>query len=121
MEPSWTSEIYLSQLKNDSVQAFDTKWDEVASAVTDRLTDSILETLYKMQVEKSEGLKYLGQVFSQEATSGDKKCDYCRLKLMAQRHLVQKIRNSHSRAGIRHEDRPAIGAPSKWNAKGQDK
>ena len=39
------------QLKNDSVQAFDTKWDEILSAVTDRPTDNILESLYKMQVK----------------------------------------------------------------------
>ena len=30
-----------AQSKNDNVQAFDTKWDDVLSAVTDRLTDSI--------------------------------------------------------------------------------
>ena len=42
------------QLKNDSVQAFDTKWDDVLLflAVTDRPTDSILESLYKRQLEK---------------------------------------------------------------------
>ena len=42
------------QLKNDNVQAFETQWGEVASAVTDEPTDSILESLYKMQVEKSK-------------------------------------------------------------------
>ena len=57
MKPSWTSEIYQKvQLKNDIFQAFDTKRDDVISAVTDRPTDSILESLYKMQVEKSEEL-----------------------------------------------------------------
>ena len=49
-------------LKNDHVQAFYTKWDEVLSAVIDRPTDNMLESLYKMQVEKSEELKYLVQV-----------------------------------------------------------
>ena len=44
------------QLQNDSVRAFATKWDEVSSAVTDRPTDSILESLYQMQVEKSQEL-----------------------------------------------------------------
>ena len=39
------------QVKNDNVQAFSTNWDEVLSAVSDRLTDRILESLYKMQVE----------------------------------------------------------------------
>ena len=70
------------QLKNDNVQAFDTKWDEVLSAVTDRPTDSILECRCKLQVEKSEGLEYLFQIYAQETTFGDKKYDYCKLELV---------------------------------------
>ena len=31
-------DLSKAQLKSDNVQAFDTKWDEVWSAVTDRLT-----------------------------------------------------------------------------------
>ena len=46
-------------VKNDNVQAFDTKWDEISSGVTDRLTDSFLESPYNMQVEMSDELKYL--------------------------------------------------------------
>ena len=45
------------QLKNDNVQTFDTKWDEVLPAVTDRPTDSISESLYKMQYQKSDEFK----------------------------------------------------------------
>ena len=48
-----------AKLKNDSVESFDTKREEVVAAITDRLTDDILESLYKMQVEKSEELKYV--------------------------------------------------------------
>ena len=72
------------QLKNDNVQAFDTKCGEALSAVTDRPADNILESMNKMQVEKSEELKYLLQVYAQETTFGDKTNDYCRLKLIAQ-------------------------------------
>ena len=39
---------------NLSVQALYTRWNEVLSAVNDTLTDHILESLYKMQVEKKE-------------------------------------------------------------------
>ena len=69
-------------IKNDSVLAFDAKCDEVLSAVTDRPSDN----MYKMQVEKSDELKYVLQVYAQETTFGDKNDD-CRLKLMAQRLL----------------------------------
>ena len=56
MKPSWISEIYQKkvQLKKDSVQAFDTKWDEISSTITDRPTDSMLESLYTMQIAMSE-------------------------------------------------------------------
>ena len=70
------------QLMFGNFQAFDTKWDEVLQAVTDRPTDSILESLFQMQVEKSEALTYLLQVHAQETTFGDWKYDDCRLKLM---------------------------------------
>ena len=45
MELPWTTEIIKVQLKNDNVQAFDTKWSEVISADTDRRTHSILNRL----------------------------------------------------------------------------
>ena len=43
-----------------------------------------------MQIEKSEELKYLLQVYPQEKTFSDHKYDYCRLKSMFQRHLEQR-------------------------------
>ena len=61
------------QSKNDSVQAFDTKWDDVSSAVIDGPTDSILDSLHKMQIEKSKGF----QVYAQETTIGEMKYDCC--------------------------------------------
>ena len=61
------------QSKNDNVQAFGTRWNEVLSAVIDRPIDNIWASLYKMHIEKSEELKYLLQVHAQESTLGDKK------------------------------------------------
>ena len=61
------------------------------------------------------------QVYAQETTVVDKKYDNCRLKLMAQRQLGQKIKDSHLKATNRDEDRPAIGAPSEENAKNNSK
>ena len=55
-----------------------------------------------MQTEKSEELKYSLEVCTQETTVGDKKYDYCRLELMAQRHLELKMKDSH--LGARNRD-----------------
>ena len=82
-------------MKNDNVQASDTKRDEVLSAITHRPTDSTLENLYKMQIEKLEELKYLWQVYAQETTVGDKKFDKCRFKLMTKRHLEETVKDAH--------------------------
>ena len=75
------------QLRTTTLKLSTQKWDEVLSAVTGRLADNKLEALYQMHVEKSEELKYLLQVYAQETTFGGNTYDYCRLKLMSQRHL----------------------------------
>ena len=75
-------DISKVQRKNGNVQACDKKGDEVSSAVTDRPTDNILESLYKMQVERSEepeicvaSLRPRDDIWRQEKY-------YCRLKFM---------------------------------------
>ena len=57
------------------------------------------------------------QVYTQETTFGTWKYDYCRLKLMAQRHLEQKMKDCHVKARNRDEERLAIGALSKRKSK----
>ena len=86
------------------------------------MTDNMLESLFKMEVEMSDELLYLLQFCAQETTYGDKKYDHCSLKLMVQRHLEQNTKDSRFKARNRDEDRPAMGAPIKGEAKekGQD-
>ena len=70
---------------------------------------------------KSEELKPLLQVYTQQVSVDHKKYDYYRLKLTAQRHLEQKIKDSHFVARNRDEDRSATGAPEKDKEKGKAK
>ena len=86
--------------------------------LTDLLTT---ESLHNFQVDSSEALKHVLQVYVQATTFGDKKYDYCRLMLLARRHLEQKIQESHFKARNRDEDRPAMGAPRRGKAKGKAK
>ena len=91
MKPSWTSEINRKfNKRTTSFKPSTQKWDEVSPAVTDKLTDNKLEGLYQMHVEKSKELKYLLQVYAQETTFGGNTYDYCRSKLMSQRHLEKQ-------------------------------
>ena len=70
MKPSWDlRDVSKVQMNTDNVPVFGRKWDQVLSAVTDRPTDSILESLYRMQIDKSEELTYVFQVYTQEATT----------------------------------------------------
>ena len=77
MRPSCSSKV---QSKNDNVQAFDTKWDEVSSAVNDRPTDNILVILTRENLHKAEELKDVLQVDAQETTFADKRYDCCSAK-----------------------------------------
>ena len=86
--------------------------------LTDLLTT---ERLHNFQVDSSEALKHVLQVYVQATTFGDKTFDYCRLMLLARRHLEQKIQESHFKARNRDEDRPAMGAPRRGKAKGKGK
>ena len=83
--------------------------------------DNILESLYKMQLDRSEELKYLLRVYAQDTTFGNKKYDCCKLKLTAQRHLEQKIKDSHFKTRNRDGDRLAVRAPCNSKAKGNAK
>ena len=51
------------ELKNDNVLVFDTKLDV-------KLVNTILETLYRMQLEKSDELKFVMQVYKLESIPG---------------------------------------------------
>ena len=76
----------------------------------------------RCKLKKSENLKYLLQVYAQETTFWIQEVWFCcRLKLMVQRHLEQKIKDSHFKEINRDEDRPASGAPSKVKTKGKVK
>ena len=62
-------------------------------------------------------MKYLLHVYTEETTFGDNKKDSGRMKLMAQRHLEQKIEDCHFRGRNRDEDRHATGLPSEGKGK----
>ena len=75
------------QQENDNAQGFDSQLDEVLSAVTDRPTDSMLESLHNMQVEQLNEIKYFLQFYPQETTFWRQQNDYCRLNRLAKGDL----------------------------------
>ena len=47
----------VSVLRNDDIQEFDSKWDEILLSMTKIPLDDILEGLYKLRIRESEKLK----------------------------------------------------------------
>ena len=67
------ADLFTVVLRNDNIQEFDPKWDEILLSMTQIPSDDILEGLYKLRIRESEKLKTvleLKELRGQE--SGDK-------------------------------------------------
>ena len=53
-------------LRNDNIQEFDTKWDEILLSMTQIPSDDILENLYKLRIRESEKLKTVLELYNME-------------------------------------------------------
>ena len=60
------ADLFTISLRNDDIQEFDSKWDEILLSMTKIPPDDILEGLYKLRIRKSEktqetiGIVWLG-------------------------------------------------------------
>ena len=53
-------------LRNDDIQEFDSKWDEILLSVTKIPSDDILVGLYKLRIRESEKLKTVLELYNME-------------------------------------------------------
>ena len=51
------ADLFTTVLRNDDIQEFDSKWDEILLSMTKISFDDILEGLYKLRKRESEKLK----------------------------------------------------------------
>ena len=51
------ADLFTVVLRNDDIQEFDSKWDEILLSMTQIPSDDILESLYKLRTRESEKLK----------------------------------------------------------------
>ena len=82
-------------LRNDDIQEFDTKCDEILLSMTKIPSDDILEGLYKLRVRESEKLKTVLELYNMETHQKKVGLDYHRLKAMVKRSIEQEIRNKN--------------------------
>ena len=50
------ADLFSVTLRDDNIQEFDTRWDEVLSSMTQIPSDDILESLYKLRIRESDQL-----------------------------------------------------------------
>ena len=76
------ADLFTVVLRNDDIQEFDSKWDEILSSMTQIPSDDILESLYKLRVRESEKLKTVLELYNMEIHQKKAGPDYHSLKTM---------------------------------------
>ena len=60
------ADLFTISLRNDDIQEFDTKWDEILLSMTQISPDDILEGLYKLRTRESEKHKTVLELYDLE-------------------------------------------------------
>ena len=86
------ADLFTVALRNDNIQEFDTKWDEILLSMTKIPFDDILEGLYKLIIRESEKLKAVLELYSMEIHQKKTEPDYHRLKTLVKRSIEHSLR-----------------------------
>ena len=88
-------DIWNIALRNDDIQEFDAKWDEIVLSMTQIPSDDILESLYKLRIRESENLRTVLELYNMEIHQKKAGLDYHRLKTMVKRSIEQNLRTKN--------------------------
>ena len=86
------ADLFTMVLRNDDIQEFDSKWDEIPLSMTKIPSDDILEGLYKLRIRESEKLKTVLELYNMEIHQKKAGPDYHKLKTMVKRSIEQNLR-----------------------------
>ena len=89
------TDLFTILLRNDDIQEFDSKWDEILLSMTQIPSDDIWEGLYKLRIRESEKLKTVLELYSMEIHQKKAGPDCHTLKTMVKRSIEQDIRNTN--------------------------
>ena len=78
-------------LRNDNVQDFDTRWDDILFFKTKIPTDDVLESLYKLRIRWSDQLKTVLELYDVEIHQKISMLNYQKLKTVVKRSIDQKL------------------------------
>ena len=128
-----TGDLFTVVLRNDDVQEFDSKWDEILLSMTKIPSDDILESLYKIRIRESGKLKTVVELYNMEIHQKKAETDYHRLKTMVKRSIEQNLRMKNfetgngnfetsvvvKNQGARKREQRSLGDCWQWKANGQ--
>ena len=86
------ADLFTVVLRNDDIQEFDSKWDEILLSMTQIPSCDILESLYKLRIRESEKFKTVLELYNMEIHQKKAGLDDHRLKTMVKRSIEQNLR-----------------------------
>ena len=86
------ADLFTISLRNDNIQEFDSKWDEILLSMTKIPPDDILEGLYKLRIRESKKLKTVLELYNMEIHQKKAGPDCHSLMTMAKRSIEQNVR-----------------------------
>ena len=89
------ADLFTISFRNDDIQDFDSKWDEILLSMTKIPHDDILEGSYKLRIREPEKLKSVLELYDLEIHQKKLGPAYHRLKTMVKRSIEQEIRNKN--------------------------
>ena len=93
------ADLFTISLRNDDIQEFDSKWDEILLSMTQIPSDDILESSYKLRIRESEKLKTVLELYNMEIYQKKAGPDYHRLKTMVKIEQSLRMKNFEARNG----------------------
>ena len=88
-------DLFNLELKNSNTRAFLNDWEQVYIGLKEIPPESVLESLFRRQVEKTDDLKELLALYNQDVTQRGEPRSYTKLKGMVETHLEQKRRSKN--------------------------
>ena len=92
------ADLFTVVLRNDDIQEFDSKWDEILLSMTQIPCDYILEGLYKLKIREFEKVKIVLELYNMEIHQKKAGPDYHRLKTMVKSSIEQNLRTMNFEA-----------------------
>ena len=126
-------DLFSVTLRDDNIQEFDTRWDEVLLLMTKIPSDDVLESLCKLRIREFAQLKTVMELYDMEIHQKILVPNYEKLKTVVKRRKDQKLRlrNFVARHGriesgaVVKSQKGLIGVEGgkgicyQWNEKGQ--